>query len=221
MEIENCKNSSEWDYLGYKIYPEIDDEYATDWYITLMTKINMIRNMVLSNSRQYGPNKIKLHPNLKPLIDILVDTYGTMFLDQYSIVFDYGIDEDIIFVYYDGSIDTIPLINGDILELKFITQCSEEEILEYKKTTCGYIKILNYKNMEKEFTLGQKRVKADFNPAKNDLVDQIKNKSAELIDLCEQLRTEGSTGEKQRLVSIAQTEIETACMYAVKANFTE
>lgn len=33
-----------------------------------------------------------------------------------------------------------------------------------------------------EKTLGQKRVKADFNPAKNDLVDQIKNKSAELID---------------------------------------
>ena len=39
-------------------------------------------------------------------------------------------------------------------------------------------------------TLGQRRVKADFNPSKTDLVDQIKNKSAELIDLVEQLRTE-------------------------------
>jgi hypothetical protein len=223
MKKEDCKNSSEWDYLGYKIYPEIDDEYATDWYITLMTKINMIRNMVLSNSRQYGPNKIKLHPNLKPLIDILVGTYGTILLDQYSIVFDYGIDEDIIFVYYDGSIRTIPLINGDILELKFITQCSEEEILEYKKTTCGYIKILNYTNMEKEPTLGQRRVKADFNPAKNDLVDQIKNKSAELIDLLETMRNLPltGTGEKQRLVSLAQTAFEEGAMWAVKANFTE
>jgi len=75
-------------------------------------------------------------------------------------------------------------------------------------------------------TLGQKRVKAEFNPAKNDLVDQIKNKSAELIDLMESMRTIITTstpasGEKQRLISIAQTEIETACMYAVKANFTE
>lgn len=75
-------------------------------------------------------------------------------------------------------------------------------------------------------TLGQKRVKAEFNPAKNDLVDQIKNKSAELIDLCEQMRVPGSigqkfNGEKHRLISIAQTEIETACMYAVKANFTD
>lgn len=72
-------------------------------------------------------------------------------------------------------------------------------------------------------TLGQKRVKAEFNPAKNDLVDQIKNKSAELIDLLESMRNLPltGTGEKQRLISIAQTEIETACMYAVKANFTE
>jgi hypothetical protein len=75
-------------------------------------------------------------------------------------------------------------------------------------------------------TLGQKRVKADFNPDKNELVDQIKNKSAELIDLLESMRNIGTqaekvSGEKQRLIAIAQTEIETACMYAVKANFTE
>lgn len=75
-------------------------------------------------------------------------------------------------------------------------------------------------------TLGQKRVKADFNPAKNDTVDQIKNKSAELIDLLQSMRPVGTqaekvSGEKQRLISIAQTEIETACMYAVKANFTD
>lgn len=71
-----------------------------------------------------------------------------------------------------------------------------------------------------EQTLGQKRVKAEFNPAKNDIVDQIKNKAAELIDLCEKLRVEDSSGEKHRIISIAQTEIETASMYAVKACFT-
>ena len=74
-------------------------------------------------------------------------------------------------------------------------------------------------------TLGRKRVKAEFNPAKNDLVDQIKNKSAELIDLIDTMGNAGTqaekvSGEKHRLIAIAQTEIETACMYAVKANFT-
>jgi len=71
-----------------------------------------------------------------------------------------------------------------------------------------------------EQTLGQKRVKADFNPAKNDTVDQIKNKSAELIDLLETLRMEGSTGERQRAISEAQTCVETGAMYGVKACFT-
>ena len=76
-----------------------------------------------------------------------------------------------------------------------------------------------------EQTLGQKRVKAEFNPAKDAHVDVIKNKCAEIIDLLEEMRTlePGPSGspEKQRLISIAQTDIETACMYAVKANFTE
>lgn len=74
-----------------------------------------------------------------------------------------------------------------------------------------------------EQTLGQRRVKADFNPAKQDTVDQIKNKAAELIDLLEGLRNLPltGTGEKQRLVSLAQTAAEEAAMWGVKANFTE
>ena len=71
-----------------------------------------------------------------------------------------------------------------------------------------------------EQTLGQKRVKAEFNPAKNDIVDQLKNKAAEFIDLCEVLR-EGGSSERQRVISIAQTEMESACHFAVKSNFTE
>lgn len=71
-----------------------------------------------------------------------------------------------------------------------------------------------------EQTLGQKRVKADFNPAKQDTVDQIKNKAAELIDLVETLRTEGCTSEKHRLIALSQTAIEEAAMWGVKANFT-
>lgn len=75
-------------------------------------------------------------------------------------------------------------------------------------------------------TLGQKRVKAEFNPSKTELVDQIKNKSAELIDLLNSMKPAGSAAEKfgsekARLISIAQTQVETACMFGVKANFTE
>jgi hypothetical protein len=74
-----------------------------------------------------------------------------------------------------------------------------------------------------EQTLGQKRVKAEFNPAKNAHVDIIKNKCAELIDILEEMRNLPltGTGEKQRLISLAQTDIEKAAMWGVKANFTE
>lgn len=61
-------------------------------------------------------------------------------------------------------------------------------------------------------TIGEKRVRTEFNPSSDSVVDQIKQKTAELINLCEELKT-----KDPRLASIAQTEYETACMYAVKA----
>ncbi len=61
-------------------------------------------------------------------------------------------------------------------------------------------------------TVGEKRVRTEFNPAKDSLVNQIKQKSAELINICEELKA-----KDPRLASIAQTEYESAAMWAVKA----
>jgi hypothetical protein len=73
-----------------------------------------------------------------------------------------------------------------------------------------------------ELTLGQKRVGVNFNPSENKTVNEIKNKAADLIDLIETLREGGlASEEKHRLISIAQTEIETGCMYGVKSVFTD
>ena len=61
-------------------------------------------------------------------------------------------------------------------------------------------------------TIGERRVRVSFNPSQTDTVAQIKQKSAELINLCEELK------EKDvRLASIAQTSYEEAAMWAVKA----
>lgn len=65
-----------------------------------------------------------------------------------------------------------------------------------------------------EKTLGEQRVRADFNVSLSSTVDQIKQKSAELINDCEALRKEGKDA---RLISIAQTTYEEAAMWAVKA----
>lgn len=69
-------------------------------------------------------------------------------------------------------------------------------------------------NMEPvaEKTIGEARVRTSFNVSGDSLVDQIKRKSAELIDLCEQLKAKDG-----RLASLAQTSYEEAAMWAVKA----
>lgn len=71
-------------------------------------------------------------------------------------------------------------------------------------------------------SLGERRVRIDFNVGGNSEVYTIKRKVAELINLLEEQRTVDEknpqyAGEKQRLISIAQTEIERACSDAVKA----
>ena len=71
-------------------------------------------------------------------------------------------------------------------------------------------------------TEGEFRVRTEFNPAKDGVVDQIKQKSAELINLINdfQLTKELTARQSQsfgRLKSLAMTAVEEASMWAVKA----
>lgn len=61
-------------------------------------------------------------------------------------------------------------------------------------------------------SIGEQRVRTYFNIEANDTVAQIKQKSAELINLCESLKEKDA-----RLASCAQTSYEEAAMWAVKA----
>lgn len=66
--------------------------------------------------------------------------------------------------------------------------------------------------MEEVLSIGEQRVRVAFNPSKDSIVDKIKQKSAELINLCEELKANDG-----RLASLAQTTYEEAAMWAVKA----
>jgi hypothetical protein len=61
-------------------------------------------------------------------------------------------------------------------------------------------------------SVGEFRVRTKFNPSADGTVDQIKQKTAELIDLCETLKPKDG-----RLAAMAQTAYEEAAMWAVKA----
>lgn len=82
-----------------------------------------------------------------------------------------------------------------------------------------------------EQTFGEKRIRVSFNPSKDNIVDKIKTKYAELIDLLEEHRrnvqkeyesqpisyAQSYPNQTMRLISEAQTSAEVAAMWAVKA----
>lgn len=76
-------------------------------------------------------------------------------------------------------------------------------------------------------TKGNKMTSYDVNE-NNAFARQVRRQVSELIDDLEMLRGTGkhkninpASSEKQRLISIAQTKLEEACMFAVKATYTE
>lgn len=72
-------------------------------------------------------------------------------------------------------------------------------------------------------TLGQRRVRRNFNPSSNFAVEDLKDIQARFIDYLEALRGRAEElpaadkGEYQRLIDRAQTAAEEASMWAVKA----
>lgn len=71
---------------------------------------------------------------------------------------------------------------------------------------------------DRKATLGENRVRLDFNPSQEGVVYDIKRHTAAIIDLCEKARANHiGNQEAQRLISLAQTAYEEAAMWAVKA----
>lgn len=68
---------------------------------------------------------------------------------------------------------------------------------------------------DRQMTLGEQRVRRTFNPSSNRQVEEIKIATAELIDMCEELKAKDA-----RLAALAQTAYEEAAMWAVKAATT-
>ena len=64
-------------------------------------------------------------------------------------------------------------------------------------------------------SIGAARVQESFNPSGHEIVDKIKRYTADLIDLCEDLKPLDG-----RLAALAQTAYEEAAMWAVKAATT-
>ena len=78
--------------------------------------------------------------------------------------------------------------------------------------------IFSYYNTMRETTYWEDLVAYDYNPNSDDLVFKTKTQYARIIDMLDKARKlEKKDPEYQRYLSIAITEAQTACMWAVKA----
>ncbi len=92
----------------------------------------------------------------------------------------------------------------------------------YRIMSTNEVTNLNLKNMStaepnvQELSFGQKAVGITFNPGGNPLVNEIKQKAAEYIDVLQQVKSTSENGEVKRMLSIAITEAQSSQMWAVK-----
>lgn len=70
---------------------------------------------------------------------------------------------------------------------------------------------------QRQLSFGEKAVGISFNPGGHSLVNAIKQKSAEYIDLLNEARDATDNPEIKRQLSIAITEAQTSQMWGVKA----
>ena len=74
-------------------------------------------------------------------------------------------------------------------------------------------------------TLGRKRVNLNENQSEPEHINLIRLKIAGLIDELEfykgDVNTNPTSKERERVISIAQTKLEEACMFAVKSFYTK
>lgn len=131
----------------------------------------------------------------------------------------------------EKTIEAIEKAINDVQDLpnKLNQQMNNQDIKPHITDPAEGIIIQNGGTFTKKITLGEFRVRTEFNPSKDNIVDQIKQKSAELINLVNSLTIpEGKesyyegininvTAEFARLKATAMTSYEKAAMDAVKA----
>jgi hypothetical protein len=151
MNIEDCKHSTSWDYLGWGF---ISDFYGqSDWNKTLITRVNQISAHIHKSSFRRGADTIILNPKNLVLFNSFYEQETQSLSSRYKIVLNEDISLNHIFVC-NRTDNTQPQLvvrldqvsEGNVPEIMFLheRQCTPEEVLEYKKGLCGYIEIQNY-----------------------------------------------------------------------------
>jgi hypothetical protein len=150
MNIGDCKHTTIWDYTGWQNMTDMDD-IQPEWNKTLITRINQVSTQIHRSSLRRGGDTVIMNPKL---IELLSEYYyDNGLLNRYRVELDESMDLDIIFVCNRTDNTTPQMVvrsvranESEIPEVMVLheRQCTPEEVLEYKKSLCGYITIQNY-----------------------------------------------------------------------------
>lgn len=142
--IHNCDTNLNWDYNGVDLSDPKNPYSQIDWNHTLITKFNHLSAHIYQKSMRGGATHLIMHPHLKPLLKTIeyFDEKNSKLL-RFDVIFDYDLDIDIIYVVNKKLIDSkVIKVNDDtFLDTK---DCTKEEIREYRKKICAYLRVLNY-----------------------------------------------------------------------------
>lgn len=75
----------------------------------------------------------------------------------------------------------------------------------------------NEQTSKAPLSFGERAAGVSFNPAQHPLVADIKQKSAELLDLLNNARNSTEDGDEKRMYSLAITDVQSGQMWGVKA----
>lgn len=152
---ENCQYNFNWNYLGWMQFKNVNSLTQNDWNQDLFVQINRVSANIYKKSGIGGANRILSPIKFKPLFEKLEfynnteETLG----NKYEIAY-LESDENIIYIFNSKALDLdtiklechLPWSEAPVyfdLPANYIT---EQELINYRKTLCGSIEILNFKN---------------------------------------------------------------------------
>jgi hypothetical protein len=156
MRIEDCKHIGTWDYLGWNnIGRGSDFGYGmqSEWDATIITKVNSLSAQIHKSSFRRGADTIIINPKNLFLFNSFYNQETQSLQNRYKVILNDDISLKHVFVC--NRIDNtepqmlfrpVEVGEGEIPEIMVLheSQCTPEEVLNYKRGLCGYILIENF-----------------------------------------------------------------------------
>lgn len=139
----------EWDLRGWMGVEEPTPNAQREWNKTLLNKIMMVSNKIHQSSKMSGADTIIMHPELEILLHPdHYDDFSKKLVNRIDVVLDPTMEKDRIEINCRkilSDLKVIPIMSEDetTVEIKLMSQCSEDQIMKYLEGLVGYVIIEN------------------------------------------------------------------------------